>query len=148
MKDVTLYSDGACSGNPGAGGYCAILKYGNAEKIISGYESNTTNNRMELLGVIKGLEGLKEPCKVTIISDSKYVCDAINNDWLDSWKRNYWRKSNKKPVANADLWSKLHQLLSIHKTSFKWVQGHSGHIENERCDKIAVSEYIKFKNMS
>ena len=138
---VFIYTDGACSGNPGMGGYCAILKYGEAEKVVSGFEDNTTNNRMELLAVISGLNSLKCKCDVTVISDSKYVCDAINPGWLVSWKQNGWRKSNNKAVLNVDLWMRLDSLLTKHNVAFRWIQGHSGHPENERCDKIAVKEY-------
>ncbi len=142
---VFIYSDGACSGNPGNGGYCAILKYNQSEKIISGYEADTTNNRMELTAIIEGLKALKVACNVVVVSDSKYVCDAINKDWLNNWKRNGWRKSNKKPVLNIDLWKNLDDLLSLHDVHFQWIQGHAGHPENERCDSIAVSEYLKHK---
>lgn len=143
MDNVMIYTDGACSGNPGPGGYCAILKIGEYEKIISGSEKETTNNRMELSAVIKGLEALKRPCNVTVVSDSKYVCDAINSNWLVAWKRRNWKKSNNSPVLNPDLWQKLDNLLRIHTVKFIWVKGHAGHPENERCDKIAVSEYMK-----
>jgi len=142
---VIIYSDGACSGNPGVGGYCAILKYNQSEKIVSGYEANTTNNRMELTAVIEGLKALKVPCDVELVSDSKYVCDAINKDWLENWKKNCWRKSNHKPVSNIELWKELDKLLSVHKVKFKWIQGHSGNYDNERCDSIAVNEYLKHK---
>lgn len=139
--DVLIYTDGACTGNPGKGGYCAILRYNNAEKVISGYDENTTNNRMELTAVIAGLKSLKRSCSVKIISDSKYVCDAINKGWLEQWKKNYWRKSNNKPVLNVDLWKEFDELVRKHSVKFEWIQGHAGHPENERCDKIAVNEY-------
>lgn len=142
---VYLYSDGACSGNPGAGGFCAILKCNGNEKVISGYSDNTTNNRMELTAVIAGLKALKAPCEVTVVSDSKYVCDAINQKWLVGWKKNGWRKSNNKPVLNIDLWVELDKLLETHSVEFKWVHGHAGHPENERCDQIAVAEYTNRK---
>ncbi len=144
MKQVTIYSDGACSGNPGPGGYGTVLVYNGVEKELSeGFES-TTNNRMELLGCIKGLECLKEPCQVTVISDSKYLCDAINQGWLESWKNRGWKKADKKPVLNQELWERLDKQLAIHTVSFEWIKGHNGHHYNERCDTLAVSEYQKF----
>ncbi len=144
MKEVTIYSDGACSGNPGPGGYGTILVYNGIEKELSeGFES-TTNNRMELLGCIKGLECLKEPCIVTVVSDSKYLCDAINQGWLESWKNRGWKKADKKPVLNQELWERLDKMLSVHTVTFEWIKGHNGHIYNERCDTLAVSEYQKF----
>jgi len=144
MKEVTIYSDGACSGNPGPGGYGTILVYCDIEKELSeGFES-TTNNRMELLGCIKGLEALKEPCVVTVVSDSKYLCDAIKQGWLESWKSRGWKKADKKPVLNQELWERLDKMLSVHTVTFKWIKGHNGHKYNERCDTLAVSEYQKF----
>lgn len=143
MKEVYIYTDGACSGNPGKGGYCAILTYNGKEKVISGSESDTTNNRMELTSVIVGLEALKEECEVTVTSDSKYVVDAIEKKWLDSWRKNSWKKSNKKPVLNVDLWERLIVQLEKHKVGFVWIKGHAGHPFNERCDRIAVEEYNK-----
>lgn len=145
MKKVELYTDGACSGNPGPGGWGTILIYNGHEKEMSGGEEQTTNNRMELTAVIKGLSALKEPCDVTITTDSKYVCDAINQGWLRKWVDNSWRKADKKPVLNIDLWEKLLPLLEIHKTTFVWVKGHNDHPQNERCDKLAVSEYLKIQ---
>lgn len=143
MKNVTLYTDGACSGNPGPGGFCAILVYKGHEKCISGGEKETTNNRMELMAVIHGLEALKESCEVDIVSDSKYVVDAIEKEWLHSWQKNGWRKADKKPVLNVDLWQELCVLLEKHTVSFTWIRGHDGHPYNERCDKIAVEESKK-----
>lgn len=144
MKKVTIYSDGACSGNPGPGGYGTVLVYKSQQKQLSeGFES-TTNNRMELLGAIKGLECLKERCEVTIVSDSKYLCDAINKGWLESWKLKGWKKADKKPVLNIELWQRLDALLQQHDVSFEWVKGHAGHEFNELCDKLAVAEYQKF----
>ena len=140
MKEVFMYTDGACSGNPGPGGFGTILRYGNHEKEISGGEAVTTNNRMELSAVIAGLTALKEPCKVSVFSDSKYVVDAVNLDWAEGWKRNGWKKSNKEPALNIDLWEKLLALINIHNVSFHWVKGHAGHPENERCDALAVAE--------
>lgn len=143
MKSVTVYTDGACSGNPGPGGWAAILTYNGHEKELSGGEASTTNNRMELSAVIAGLEQLKEPCAVTLTSDSKYVCDAITKGWARSWKKNGWRKSDKSPALNADLWERLLTLLDIHQVKVVWVKGHAGHPENERCDKLAVAETAK-----
>lgn len=138
-----LYTDGACSGNPGPGGYCAILKSGEHEKCVSGGEKLTTNNRMELIAVIEGLKALKRPCEVTVVSDSKYVCDAINKNWLNNWQLKNWRKSDGKPVLNPELWKELTALLNKHNVSFQWIKGHAGHPYNEKCDEIAVSEYRK-----
>ena len=145
MKTVHIFTDGACSGNPGPGGWCAILKYGDKEKIVSGGEPETTNNRMELSAVISGLQQLKESCNVTLTSDSKYVIDSITKGWVFSWQKNNWRKSDKSPALNVDLWELLLPLLQKHNVTFKWIKGHAGHPENERCDKIAVSEYQKYK---
>ncbi|MBE6720769.1 MAG: ribonuclease HI [Ruminococcaceae bacterium] len=142
MKKVEVYTDGACSGNPGKGGWGAVLVYNGAEKELSGGEKETTNNRMELTAVIKALEALKEPCEVTLTTDSKYVCDAINQGWLNSWVKNNWRKADKKPVLNVDLWQKLIPQLNIHRVEFCWVKGHNGHPYNERCDALAVNEYL------
>ena len=139
MKKVNLYTDGACSGNPGPGGYGAILEYGGRKKELSGGYADTTNNRMELMAVIKGLDALKEPCDVTVISDSKYVTDAINKGWVYSWEANGWRKSDKKPAQNVDLWECLLALMDEHQVTFTWVEGHAGHPENERCDALAVA---------
>ena len=144
MEKIMLYTDGACSGNPGPGGYCAILKMGVHEKIISGAEIDTTNNRMELKAVIEGLKALKRKCSVTVVSDSKYVCDAVNQKWIESWVKKNWKKSNNSPVLNPDLWKELYELINIHKVEFIWVKGHAGHPENELCDKIAVQEYQKY----
>lgn len=143
MDTVELFTDGACSGNPGPGGWCAILRSKGKEKILSGGEKETTNNRMEITAVISGLQALKRPCKVTVISDSKYVCDAVNQYWLANWKRKNWKKSDGKPVLNPDLWQALDDLLHIHDVSFIWIKGHAGYPENERCDMIAVNEYKK-----
>ncbi len=144
MDKIFLYTDGACSGNPGPGGYCAILKFNEHTKTVSGGEMNTTNNRMELTAVIEGLKALNRPCKVTVVSDSKYVCDAINNKWLDNWIKKNWRKSDGKAVLNPELWQELLDLISIHDVTFQWIKGHAGHEFNELCDRIAVSEYQKF----
>lgn len=146
MKIVDIYTDGACSGNPGTGGYCAILIYNGREKVISGAQSDTTNNRMELLAVIKGLEALIEPCKVNLYSDSRYVVDAFNEKWIDSWINNGWKTASKKEVKNIDLWEDLLRLNITHKINFIKVKGHSDNEYNNRCDKIAVEEYKKFQN--
>lgn len=143
MKKVDLYTDGACSGNPGVGGYCAILIYNGFEKVISGFEQDTTNNRMELLAVIKGLEALKESCEVNIYSDSQYVVDAFNKDWITTWQKNGWKTSAKKEVKNPDLWAKLLEFVSLHNVMFIKVKGHADNEYNNRCDKIAVEEYKK-----
>ncbi|MCQ2405365.1 MAG: ribonuclease HI [Clostridia bacterium] len=144
MKHVDLFTDGACSGNPGPGGYGTILRYNGNEKEMSDGEESTTNNRMELTAVIVGLAALKETCDVTVYSDSKYVVDAIQKGWARSWKKNGWRKADKKPALNADLWDKLLTLLDIHEVRFVWLKGHDGHPENERCDRLAVAAYQKF----
>lgn len=140
MKKVEIYSDGACSGNPGPGGYGTIIVYKGIEKEISGGEANTTNNRMELLGAISGLEALKEPCEVTLTSDSRYLVDGITKGWAKSWRAKNWIKPDKKPALNSDLWGRLLDLLEIHKVEFVWVRGHVGHPYNERCDKLAVEQ--------
>lgn len=145
MKKVYIYTDGACSGNPGAGGWGAVLKYQGHEKELSGFEPDTTNNRMELTAVISALEALKEPCEVVLTTDSKYVCDGIEKGWARSWRANGWRKSDKKPALNPDLWGRLLDLLEVHKVSFVWVRGHAGHPENERCDQLAVAQYQKHR---
>lgn len=141
MKNVEIYTDGACSGNPGPGGWGAVLIYNGVEKQLSGSEKETTNNRMELSAVITALKALKEPCNVTLTTDSKYVCDAINKGWLTSWQKNSWKKADKKPVLNIDLWQELLPLLDKHRVEFIWVKGHNGHKYNEICDKLAVAEY-------
>lgn len=146
MKTVNIYTDGACSGNPGAGGYCSILIYNDIEKVISGSELDTTNNRMELLAVIKGLEALKEKCSVNLYSDSQYVIDAFNKGWIFNWQSNNWKTSDKKEVKNIDLWQKLLALFDIHEITFIKVKGHSDNEFNNRCDKIAVDEYKKLKS--
>ena len=143
MKSVELFTDGSCSGNPGPGGWGAIVRYGQHEKELSGGDAHTTNNRMELSAVIAGLEALKEPCAVTLTSDSKYVCDAITKGWARSWKKNGWRKSDKSPALSADLWGRLLALLDVHSVTVVWVKGHAGHPENERCDRLAVAQTAK-----
>lgn len=145
MKKVEIYTDGACSGNPGPGGYGVILRYGEFEKEISGGYAETTNNRMEMTAVIKGLSALKEKCEVTVYSDSKYVVDAINLGWAEKWRSNGWKRNKNEKALNPDLWEELLNLISQHNIEFIWVKGHNGHIENERCDKLAVSAIEKFK---
>lgn len=142
-KEVEIYTDGACSGNPGPGGYGVILKYKGQVKELSGGEPQTTNNRMELMGVITGLNALKEPCVVMLYSDSKYIIDAINKGWAKKWRANNWIKSDKKKALNIDLWEQLLVLLDKHEVTFNWVKGHAGHTENERCDELAVMQRDK-----
>ncbi len=137
MKGVTIYTDGACSGNPGKGGYGVVMLYGSARKELSGGFYKTTNNRMEVLAVIKGLEALKEPCDVKLYSDSKYVVDAIEKGWAIKWRSNGWMRNNKEKASNVDLWERLLELLEIHKVVFIWVKGHADNPENERCDQLA-----------
>lgn len=137
MKTVTIYTDGACSGNPGAGGYGVVLLYGAARKELSGGYRKTTNNRMEVLAVIKGLEALKEPCQVVLYSDSKYVVDAIEKGWVTKWRQNGWMRNKKERASNVDLWERLLELLERHRVSFRWVKGHADNPENERCDALA-----------
>jgi ribonuclease HI len=138
MKQITLYTDGACSGNPGPGGYGVILEYNGSEKELSGGFRNTTNNRMELTGVIRGLESLKETCSVTVVSDSKYVVDAMEKGWAAKWRANGWKRNRKDPALNPDLWARLLDLCAMHSVRFTWVNGHAGHPQNERCDSLAV----------
>ena len=145
MKTIQIFTDGACSGNPGPGGWCAILRYNGNEKILSGGEEHTTNNRMELSAVMNALKALKEPCEVKITSDSKYVIDSITKGWVYSWKKKGWKKSDGKKALNVDLWEELLPLLQIHNVTFDWIKGHAGHPENEKCDDIAVMESQKFK---
>ncbi|MBO5358158.1 MAG: ribonuclease HI [Clostridia bacterium] len=141
MKQIELFTDGACSGNPGPGGWGAVLRYNGVEKELCGGDRNTTNNRMELTAVIMGLKALKEPCRVHLTTDSKYVSDGISKGWAQSWKNNGWRKADKKPALNPDLWDELLSLLKLHEVEITWVKGHAGHPENERCDKLAVNFY-------
>ncbi len=140
-KHVELFTDGACSGNPGKGGWGAVLRYGQSERELSGGEKSTTNNRMELTAVIMGLKALKEPCHVTLTTDSKYVSDGLSKGWARSWQKNGWRKADKKPALNPDLWEELLRLTDIHDVDIVWVKGHAGHPENERCDRLAVKAY-------
>jgi len=145
VKKVEIFTDGACSGNPGPGGYGVILRYKGVEKEISGGEAETTNNRMELMAVIKGLEALKEKCEVDLYSDSKYFIDAIEKEWAVRWRANGWMRNKKEKALNPDLWEKILELLDKHSVNLIWVKGHAGHPENERCDQMAVRESQKFK---
>ena len=145
MKTVTLYTDGACSGNPGPGGWGAILSYNGSAKELSGGEDSTTNNRMELTAVIKGLEALKEPCVVELYSYSKYVIDALEKGWAWGWKKRNWVKSDKKPALNPDLWDRLLNLTMKHQVHCHWVKGHADNPMNNRCDEMAVAEWKKRK---
>ncbi len=144
MKEVTIYTDGACSGNPGAGGWGTILQYKDIKKELSGGMAETTNNRMELTAVIEGLKALKESCKVTVITDSQYVANGINLGWAKSWKENGWRKKDKKPALNPELWDELLSEIDRHEVTIEWIKGHAGHPENERCDEMAVAESRKY----
>ncbi len=145
MKHIHIFTDGSCLGNPGPGGWAAIVRLvgGDYEKEFSGGYAKTTNNRMEIMAVIEGLRALKYACKVEIFSDSQYVCNAIKKGWLKSWQKNNWRKADKKPVKNRDLWEELDKLLVAHSVTFHWVRGHQGHVENERCDVLAKAEAAK-----
>lgn len=145
MKTVTLYTDGACSGNPGPGGWGVVLMYGAHKKELSGGERNTTNNRMELTAVIMGLEALNEPCRVELYSDSEYVIDALQKGWAKSWRSRNWIKGDKKPALNPDLWARLLDLCEEHTLHFHWVKGHAENPYNNRCDELAVSEWQKLK---
>lgn len=144
MQEVAIYTDGSARGNPGNGGFGALLRFVDAhgvtheKELAEGYQL-TTNNRMELLGVIRALEALKAPCKVTVQTDSKYVSDAFNQHWIESWQRKGWKNAKKEPVANRDLWEELLKLVNYHRVSFTWIKGHAGHPENERCDELATS---------
>ena len=139
MKKVEIFTDGACKGNPGPGGWGTILRYNGKEKELSGGEEITTNNRMELLAGIEGLKALKEPCIVTLTSDSHYVCNGINKGWAANWRKNNWIKSDKTKAKNPELWGELLDLLEKHEVTIIWVRGHNGHPENERCDALAVA---------
>jgi len=137
MRNITIYTDGACSGNPGPGGYGVVMIYGEHRKELSGGDNSTTNNRMEIMGVIIGLQTLKHPCQVDLYSDSRYVVDAIAKGWVLRWQQNNWMRNKKEPALNVDLWEQLLPLLNMHKVTFHWVKGHAGHPENERCDELA-----------
>ena len=144
MKQIEIYTDGACSGNPGPGGWGAVLRYNGRKKEISGGEVQTTNNRMELTAVIAALECLKEPCAVELYSDSKYVIDALSKGWAVSWRKKGWIKSDKKPALNVDLWERLLKLTEAHEMHYHWVKGHADNEYNNRCDALAVAEREKF----
>ncbi len=145
MKQVTIYTDGACSGNPGPGGWGAILEWNGVEKELSGGETQTTNNRMELTGVIRALSALKEPCEVDLYTDSKYVLDALTKGWAKSWRARGWVKADKKPALNPDLWQTLLELTERHTMHYHWVKGHADNPKNNRCDQMAVAESRKFR---
>jgi len=145
VKTVTLYTDGACSGNPGPGGWGAILEYNGTQKELSGAEESTTNNRMELTAVIEGLKALKESCIVELYSDSKYVIDGLSKGWAVSWQKNGWRKADKKPALNPDLWQLLLELVSRHELHYHWVKGHAENPMNNRCDELAVAGWKAIK---
>lgn len=140
MKHVDIYTDGACKCNPGPGGWGAVIVYNGIEKELSGGEAQTTNNRMELMAAISALEALKEPCDVTLTSDSKYMVDSIELGWVYGWKKRGWKKSDKSPALNPDLWERLLRLLEVHTVKLVWVKGHAGHPYNERCDQLACAE--------
>lgn len=146
MKEVSLYTDGACRGNPGPGGWGAILVYGPHERELSGGERETTNNRMELMAAISGLEALKEKCSVTLYSDSKYIVDAYLEGWVEAWRAKGWKRG-REPLKNPDLWERLVTLTDYHEVKFVWVKGHNGHSYNERCDALATSFADSFQNV-
>ena len=146
MKQVSIYTDGACSGNPGPGGWGAILEWNGRAKELSGGERETTNNRMELSGVIFALSALKEPCAVDLYTDSKYVFDAVDKGWVYTWRKNGWRQADKKPALNVDLWERLLPLLEAHRVTWHWVKGHAENEKNNRCDALAVAQSKKFAN--
>ena len=143
MKLVDIYTDGSCSGNPGPGGWGAILMYKGLEKELSGGDRHTTNNKMELTGAIRALEALKEPCQVTLYTDSQYLVNAINQKWLENWKKRGWKKADKSPVLNQDLWEALDAQLNRHQVTFVWVKGHADNPYNNRCDELAVAQTKK-----
>ncbi|MBP3937839.1 MAG: ribonuclease HI [Clostridia bacterium] len=145
MKQVDIFTDGACSGNPGPGGWGAILRYKGTDKEISGGEAQTTNNRMELTAVIEALKLLKESCEVTLWTDSKYVADGLGKGWAAGWKKNGWKKADKKPALNPDLWDELLSLNDKHTIKIQWIKGHASHPENEKCDRMAVAESQKYR---
>jgi len=143
MKKVEIFTDGACSGNPGPGGFGVILRFNGTEKELSGGFRNTTNNRMELMGAIAGLEALKEPCEVTLTTDSQYLVNAIEKGWARKWKANGWMRNRKEEALNSDLWERLLKVMENHRVRFQWIRGHAGHEENERCDRLAVKAASK-----
>jgi len=139
MKTVEIFTDGACQGNPGPGGYGVILRYNKNERELSGGEPQTTNNRMELMAAITGLEALKEPCRAELFTDSQYVANGIEKGWAKSWRARGWKKADNKPALNPDLWERLLLQTERHEVNIHWVRGHAGHVENERCDALAVA---------
>jgi len=147
-KEIQVFSDGACSGNPGPGGWGAILRYKDVEKELSGGESETTNNRMELMGVIAALESLKEPCQVKVFTDSQYIAKAFTENWLENWQKNGWKTAGKKAVKNRELWERLLAQAAVHRLEWQWIRGHAGHPENERCDQLAVAARDRFAKKS
>lgn len=144
MKQVEVYTDGACSGNPGPGGWGAILRYKAHEKELSGGEAETTNNRMELMALIAALEQLKEPCEIDLCSDSQYVINGLQKGWAKGWRARGWKKADKSPALNSDLWARLLDLSEAHTIHYNWIKGHAGHPENERCDRLAVEQSKHF----
>ena len=144
MKQIEIYTDGACSGNPGPGGWGAILRYKAHEKELSGGEAETTNNRMELMALIAALEQLKEPCEIDLCSDSQYVINGLQKGWAKGWRARGWKKADKSPALNSDLWARLLDLSEAHTIHYNWIKGHAGHPENERCDRLAVEQSKRF----
>jgi len=147
MKKIIIYTDGACSGNPGPGGWGAILIYNTVQKELSGGKKNTTNNEMELTAVVEALKALKEPCLVDLYSDSNYVVNAVNQYWLQNWKKNGWKNSKKQLLPNLELWKEFDQLITIHQVNFSWVKGHASNALNNRCDQLAVKQRDHFSNL-
>lgn len=147
LKKIELFADGACSGNPGPGGWGTILRFNGKEKELSGGSADTTNNRMEITAVLEGLKALKYPCSVTVTTDSQYVYNSIVKGWAEGWRKNGWVKKDKKPALNADLWEELLNEIAKHEVNFVWIKGHNGHSENERCDALAVAMSEKYKNI-
>ena len=144
MKQIEIFTDGACSGNPGPGGWGAVMRYKQYEKELSGGEAENTNNRMEMTALIRALQSLKEPCEITLCSDSKYVIDGLEKGWAKGWRARGWRKSDKSPALNSDLWAQLLELTEQHVIHYKWIKGHAGHPENERCDRLAVEQSKRY----
>ncbi len=144
MKQIEIFTDGACSGNPGPGGWGAVLRYRGVEKELSGGEAQTTNNRMELTALIEALAVLKEPCEILLCSDSKYVIDGLQKGWAKGWKARGWKKADKSPALNPDLWDRLLTLAQPHTIRYQWIKGHAGHPENERCDRLAVEQSRRY----
>ena len=144
MKHIQIFTDGACSGNPGPGGWGAILRYKAHEKELSGGEAETTNNRIELMALIAALEQLKEPCEIDLCSDSQYVINGLQKGWAKGWRARGWKKADKSPALNSDLWARLLDLSEAHTIHYNWIKGHAGHPENERCDRLAVEQSKRF----